>query len=46
MVFGDSSAGEIIVDASSLLSGALLAFWMVKATAGFRWAVAAGAGLC
>lgn len=43
MVFGDSSAGEIIVDASALLSGALLAFWMVKATAGFRWAVAAGA---
>ena len=45
MVFGDSSAGEIIVDASALLSGALLAFWMVKATAGFRWAVAAGAAV-
>jgi len=43
MVFGDSSAGEIIVDASALLTGALLAFWIVKATAGFRWAVAAGA---
>ena len=45
MVFGDSSAGEIIVDASALLSGALLAFWIVKATAGFRWAVAAGAAV-
>jgi len=43
MVFGDSSAGEIVADASALLSGALLAFWIVKATAGFRWAVAAGA---
>jgi hypothetical protein len=26
MVFGDSSAGEIVVDASALLTGALLAF--------------------
>ena len=42
--FGDSSAGEIFVDASSLLIGALLAFWIVKAIAGFRWGVAAGAG--
>jgi hypothetical protein len=45
MVFGDSSAGEIIVDASALLSGALLTFWIVKSTAGFRWAVAAGAAV-
>lgn len=42
LVFGDSSAGEIIVDASALLAGALLAFWMVKAVAGFRWGIAAG----
>ena len=45
LVFGDSSAGEIIVDASALLAGALLTFWIVKATAGFRWAVAAGAAV-
>ncbi|HEX8028486.1 MAG TPA: hypothetical protein VF491_08495, partial [Vicinamibacterales bacterium] len=43
MLFGDSSAGEIIVDASALLTGSLLAFWIVKATAGFRWGIAAGA---
>ena len=45
MIFGDSSAGEIFVDAASLLVGALLAFWMAKAAAGFRWGVAAGAGV-
>jgi hypothetical protein len=45
LVFGDSSAGEIFVDAASLLTGALLAFWIAKATAGFRWGVAAGAGV-
>ncbi len=44
-VFGDSSAGEIIVDAASLLCGSLLAFSIVKAVAGFRWGVAAGAAV-
>ena len=45
VIFGDSSAGEIFVDAASLLIGALLAFWIAKAAAGFRWGIAAGAGV-
>ncbi len=45
VIFGDSSAGEIFVDAASLLTGALLAFWIAKAAAGFRWGIAAGAGV-
>src|SRR5215204_635462 len=45
LIFGDSSAGEIFVDAAALLTGALLAFWIAKATAGFRWGIAAGAGV-
>jgi hypothetical protein len=45
VIFGDSSAGEIFVDAASLLTGALLAFWIAKAAAGFRWGVATGAGV-
>ena len=45
LMFGDSSAGEIFVDAASLLIGALLAFWIAKAAAGFRWGIAAGAGV-
>jgi hypothetical protein len=45
LIFGDSSVGEIFVDAASLLIGALLAFWIAKATAGFRWGLAAAAGV-
>ena len=45
MVFGDSSAGETLLDAALLLSGALLTFSIVKMTAGFRWAIAAGAAV-
>ena len=45
VVFGDSSAGETLLDAALLLSGALLTFSIVKMTAGFRWAIAAGAAV-
>ena len=45
VVFGDSSAGEILLDASSLLAGALLTFSIVKMAAGFRWAIAASAAV-
>lgn len=43
MVFGDSSVGEVYWDAAWLLCGALLAFWLVRARAGFRWGLAAAA---
>ena len=43
-VFGDSSVGELFWDAACLLSGALLAFYLVKVRAGFRWGLAAMAG--
>jgi hypothetical protein len=41
LAFGDSSVGELYLDAASLLVGALLAFYLVKVRAGFRWAVVA-----
>ena len=43
VVFGDSSVGEFYWDAACLLSGALLAFWLVRARAGVRWGLAAAA---
>lgn len=43
MVFGDSSVGEVYWDASGLLIGALLAFEVVRAVAGFQWGIAAAA---
>jgi hypothetical protein len=41
LVFGDASVGEIYWDASWLLVGALVAFTIVRARAGVRWATAA-----
>ena len=41
LVFGDSSVGEVYWDATCLLIGALLAFSVVRATAGFRWGLVA-----
>lgn len=43
VVFGDSSVGELYWDAACMLSGALLAFHLTKARAGFRLAIAAAA---
>jgi hypothetical protein len=43
-VFGDSSVGELFWDAACLLSGALLAFYLVKVRAGFQWGLAAMVG--
>lgn len=43
LVFGDSSVGEVYWDASCLLIGALLAFDVVRAAAGFQWGIAAAA---
>jgi hypothetical protein len=43
LVFGDSSVGEVYWDAACLLTGALLAFHLVRATAGFRWGLVAAA---
>lgn len=45
VMFGDSSAGEILVDASALLAGALIAFALVKRAAGFRWAIGTAAAV-
>lgn len=45
VVFGDSSAGEIFLDASALLVGALVAFALVKSVAGFKWATGAAAAV-
>jgi hypothetical protein len=42
LLFGDSSVGELYWDAACLLIGALLAFQLVRATAGFRWGLVAG----
>ena len=41
VVFGDSSVGELYLDAASLLTCALLAFHVTKREVGFRWGVAA-----
>ncbi len=41
LLFGDSSVGETYWDAACLLIGALLAFHLVRASAGFRWGLAA-----
>jgi hypothetical protein len=43
VVFGDSSVGEVFSDAAWLLVGALLAFHLTRARAGFRWGVVAAA---
>jgi hypothetical protein len=43
LVFGDSSVGEVYWDASCLLIGALVAFAIVRARAGFTWGIAAAA---
>ena len=42
LIFGDSSVGETYLDAACLLSGALLAFHLAKARAGYRAGLAAG----
>jgi hypothetical protein len=41
VVFGDSSVGEFFWDGACLASGALLAFRITRALAGFRWGLAA-----
>lgn len=41
MMFGDSSVGEVLWDAACILASTMLAFVVTRATAGFRWAVAA-----
>lgn len=41
LVFGDSSVGEVYWDATCLLIGALLAFFVTHRIAGFRWALGA-----
>jgi hypothetical protein len=43
LVFGDSSVGEVYLDAAALLAGALLAFSLVRASVGFRGGLAAAA---
>ena len=43
LVFGDSSVGEVYWDAACLLAGGLVAFTIVEAVGGFRWAVGAAA---
>jgi hypothetical protein len=43
VVFGDSSAGEFLWDGGCLLAGAMLAFRLTRAFAGFRWALVAAA---
>ena len=42
VIFGDSSVGETYLDAACLLSGALLAFHLAKARAGYRAGLTAG----
>lgn len=42
-IFGDSSVGERFWDGACLLAGALLSFRIVRAVAGFRWGIGAGA---
>lgn len=41
LLFGDSSVGEVYWDGTCLLIGALLAFYVVRSAAGFRWGLAA-----
>jgi hypothetical protein len=41
VLFGDSSVGEIYLDAASLLTGAMLAYYVTKRTVGFRWGIIA-----
>lgn len=41
MLFGDSSVGELYWDAACLLTGALLAFQIVRSRTGFRWGIVA-----
>jgi hypothetical protein len=43
LLFGDSSVGEIYWDASCLLAGALLAYQLTRARAGFNWGLGAAA---
>ena len=43
LIFGDSSVGEVYWDAACLLAGGLVAFTLVDAAGGFRWAVGAAA---
>ncbi len=43
LIFGDSSVGEMYLDAACLLSGGLLAFQLARASAGFRAALVAAA---
>ncbi|MGH9142708.1 MAG: hypothetical protein ACRD2I_16375, partial [Vicinamibacterales bacterium] len=43
--FGDSSAGELLLDGFGLLVGALFAFQVVRRAAGFRGGVAAAAAV-
>jgi hypothetical protein len=43
LAFGDSSVGEMYWDAACLLAGGLVAFTLVEAIGGFRWAVGAAA---
>jgi len=43
LVFGDSSVGELYLDAACLLAGGLLAYELAKMAAGFRAGVVAGA---
>ena len=41
MIFGDSSVGELFLDAGAALAGAYFAFHVTKVFAGFRWALVA-----
>lgn len=41
MIFGDSSVGELYWDAGAALAGALFAFHVTRAVAGFRWGLSA-----
>ena len=44
MIFGDSSAGELLWDAWGVLAGAAFAFVVTRHLAAFRWAIAASVG--
>lgn len=43
LIFGDSSAGELLWDAGAAMVGGLFAFHVIRKVAGFRWAVAGAA---
>ncbi len=45
VVFGDSSVGEAFWDSACLLIGTLFCFHVVRAFAGFRWGLFAGAAV-